>query len=107
MAKEYIERAAIVGDITNNNMQANLRQMTGSEAYAQILSILNCTPAADVVEVVHGRWAENQHDSYDDDMLEEYVRWYTYTCSECGGEVMKDYRYCPNCGARMDGDSDA
>lgn len=58
-------------------------------------------PAADVVEVKHGRWVENSHDSYDD-MREEYVRWYTYTCSECDGEAMNDYNYCPNCGAKMD-----
>lgn len=49
---EYIARAAIVGSITSANMQAELRQMTGSEAYARILSVINCASAADVVEVV-------------------------------------------------------
>lgn len=64
-------------------------------------------PAADVAPVVHGRWIEQE-----DPMLDVY-----YTCSVCKedfyikttGYPEKDmflYTYCPNCGARMDGDSD-
>ena len=48
---------------------------------------------ADVAPVRHGKWEMN------DD----------YTCSLCGYRmVIGDgaYRYCPNCGARMDGESD-
>ena len=54
-------------------------------------------PSADVAPVQHGRWALNK--KYGD-----------YECSECGqGDVKAmDFtnlkmRYCPNCGARMDG----
>ena len=54
-------------------------------------------PAADVAPVRHGRWALNK--KYGD-----------YECSECGqGDVKAmDFtnlkmRYCPNCGAKMDG----
>lgn len=47
-----------------------------------------------------GEWTEHQHTSYDD-MREENVIWFTYACSECGGEVMNDYDFCPNCGADM------
>ena len=51
----------------------------------------------DAVEVVHGRWV----DEY------PYVR-----CSECNAEWIncrtdnepKLFYYCPNCGAKMDGD---
>ena len=51
----------------------------------------------DAVEVVHGRWI----DEY------PYVR-----CSECNAEWIncrtdnepKMFYYCPNCGAKMDGD---
>lgn len=57
-------------------------------------------PAVDAVEVRHGRWVINRH--YGD-----------YECSECGkGNVtvmhFKDIgmHYCPNCGAKMDGDVD-
>lgn len=57
---------------------------------------------ADVVPVVHGRW-EIKTDDYDC----EYAK-----CSVCGEEFYDanedtidiTFNYCPNCGARMDGD---
>ena len=54
-------------------------------------------PAADVAPVVHGRW------EFDKVEMEVY-------CSVCGHNApigMSSYirtNYCPNCGARMDGD---
>ena len=64
---------------------------------ADILAI----PAADVVPVRHGRWIKVDDGIY-----------YKMECSECGERPLRnrwvdDYdlsRYCPNCGARMDGD---
>lgn len=53
--------------------------------------ILRSIPAADVVEVRHGRWIEDGNYQY---------------CSECGEEhSWVDYRaaYCDVCGAKMDG----
>ena len=69
-------------------------------------SFIKNRPAADVAPVVHGRWIEQEGP-----MLDVY-----YTCSACKedfyiettGYTEKDlflYTYCPNCGARMDGDS--
>lgn len=55
--------------------------------------IIEAMPSADAAPVRHGRWEKN------DD----------YTCSLCGYRmVIGDgaYNYCPNCGARMDGDGD-
>lgn len=40
------------------------------------------------VEVVHGEWIEGKS-------LEK--------CSICGKKGFPDWRYCPNCGAKMDG----
>jgi rubrerythrin len=57
-------------------------------------------PAADVVEVKHGRWEiETDHDEFWGDM--DY-----YKCSLCGNLELRDTQtpYCPNCGARMDGE---
>lgn len=58
-----------------------------------IEDIINDIPAADVQEVRHGKW-EIDCNGY-----------YPY-CSNCKEEpdsgVMSDY--CPNCGARMDGE---
>ena len=57
------------------------------------------TPTVDAVEVVHGRWEKQQG---------------LYSCSECGKTCPYDVQadtimywtcnYCPNCGAKMDGD---
>lgn len=58
---------------------------------------------ADVVEVVHGRWEiEIDHDEFWGDL--DY-----YKCSLCGNMELRDKQtpYCPNCGARMDGDKEA
>ena len=53
--------------------------------------------------VKHGRWAENERIMYDS-VREEEVHLFTYVCSVCNGEVMNNTKYCPNCGARMDGE---
>lgn len=53
----------------------------------------------DVAPVVHGRWIADG-DGY---------HW-TYTCSICawkdGYPFNERHNYCPNCGARMDGDAE-
>ena len=62
-------------------------------------------PTIDAVPVVHGRWEETGkvfvHSMYD-----------LFTkCSRCSfghvrNEYQEPYRYCPNCGAKMDGGAD-
>lgn len=55
-------------------------------------------PTADVVEVRHGEWVSNELCGYK----------YAFYCSECGwvdGYPFNDrHKYCPNCGAKMDGE---
>lgn len=63
---------------------------------ADLMDIFAEIPAADVAQVVHGRWIED-HD---------YLK-----CPKCGAMVKRDFtffdigdwHYCPNCGAKMDG----
>ena len=61
-------------------------------------------PTADVVEVRHGEWQYEQLDEY---------KFYKVTCPYCDAYYMgnydaynepDDFNYCPNCGAKMDGD---
>ena len=62
--------------------------------------ILEEAPTVDALEVVHGRWVKCKDWDYD------------YKCSVCEGYAGEDvdgdhYKltpYCPNCGAKMDGD---
>lgn len=50
-------------------------------------------PAADVAPVVHGRWV----------CMEAEIGY--FACSECDHRILRaKCNYCPNCGARMDGD---
>lgn len=66
-------------------------------AYAEIREM----PAADVAEVVHGRWIK-------DDFLSDDVN-NAEKCSQCGeliGWFGNLPNYCPNCGAKMDGGFD-
>ena len=62
--------------------------------YNFVRTVLETAPTVDVVEVVHGRWIHDYNN--------------LYGCSECmERETMSPKKlknYCPNCGAKMDGD---
>lgn len=49
----------------------------------------------DAVEVAHGRWEQAR-----------FTEAPLYICSECDKPEYKQHRYCPNCGAKMDGGND-
>ena len=75
------------------------------------------TPTADVEEVRHGKWTENEDGIlYCSECKEEalyksiFEEQFDYDWEEnlvpCGYEEHKEYiktNYCPNCGAKMDG----
>ena len=66
--------------------------LRGGEA---IIEDLTKFPAADVVEVRHGRWIEQ----------EKYTFGVMYDCSICDNRILDNghsWNYCPNCGAKMD-----
>lgn len=73
-------------------------------SFDTIDEVLSGMPAADVVEVRHGRWL----------MTDAYP--HRVYCSECYAtlipnvEWFKTYNiasnYCPNCGAKMDGEEE-
>ena len=95
MGKEYIERGVAI-EKTETFCDVFVTNWTDEKVLAWIKNL----PTADVVEVVHGRWISD-----DRDVL--------FSCSECGIQISTswDYgdlswNYCPNCGAKMDGDTD-
>lgn len=51
-------------------------------------SIIDQMPTVDAVPVVHGRWLEGNN---------------RQPCSVCRYRGQKSWKYCPNCGAKMDG----
>ena len=93
---EYIEREATIDRI---------EKLFGLQA-ATARVIIEAIPAADVAPVRHGRWNEESPDALDGDSV--------YVCSVCGETwtliegtpLDNNMHYCPNCGAKMDGESD-
>lgn len=84
---EYIAREAAI---------AVLRMVAVREAstnfYTAMLAELKGIPAADVVEVVHAHWIVEDGCAY---------------CSDCRNNfkkaIMTHSKFCPMCGAKMDG----
>ena len=71
-----------------------------------IISDLKGMKAADVAPVRHGRWEGYSHSRYcgiDDFGDPIYKDGVVYYCSECRRKTVIKERYCPNCGAKMDG----
>ena len=69
---------------------------------------IETVPSADVQPVRHGKWEERK--VADKNCIDE---WQTACCSVCHKYhttpymyYFDNYNYCPNCGARMDGDQD-
>lgn len=91
MEPEYIEREAA--------MRAARHAWGKGLEPSQYIEII---PAADVAPVVHG------HFVHDGPRFAGGVDW--WHCSSCGrlaSDVETRFAYCPWCGARMDGDSEA
>lgn len=88
---EYIPREALVHRLKNPYL-FNITQ--------RIFEIISEIPAANVAPVVHGRWV------HDGRRIESGIDW--CHCSECGksDNFCTRTNYCPNCGAKMDGDGD-
>ena len=102
---EYIEREATIELLRSIGSRDYRREKGTIQEAIKMVSFSEYTPAADVVEVRHGRWEEAEDD---------YCGLHIIKCSECREEWcfevdddVKDlnYNYCPNCGALMMGES--
>ena len=70
-------------------LAAQIRQEPTDGMYTEeILEVIGNQPTIEAAPVVHGRWKKRGKN------LGE--------CSVCGEVVMVRYRYCPDCGAKMD-----
>ena len=64
-----------------------------------IKNLIQEQPTVDAVEVVHGRWVTGQNCI----PTANGFRW-TVRCGLCGCPQDFEHNYCPNCGAKMDGE---
>ena len=94
---EYIERAAVEKYIENGLNNPDRNKAFGFDA-VEILYEVHYMPAADVVPVVHGRWIEERSQ-----FTQSGKR---AMCTRCDKRIEwlgNPLKYCPNCGAKMDG----
>lgn len=91
---EYINRQEFLDIISERNRDT----CNGKLSCLQMKRMVEGIPAADVTPVRHGRW------------VTEVERTGNYAhCSMCDCRCRgytPHYKYCPNCGARMDGVAD-
>ena len=95
MADEYISKEAVLNSIHNGDIDMG---MVTPHEYRLLLKLsrridrrIQRAPVSDVAPVRHGRWGKDND------------------CSECGCQPwferdIHTLNYCPNCGAKMDGE---
>lgn len=86
MAKKFIDVDVLAKQI--------YKRVNNSAIRSWLFAIINETPAADVQEVKRGQWKDANE---------------MFECSICGYSFenegyMHFFNFCPNCGARMDGE---
>ena len=84
---EYIKREAVL------RAYEEVQRRNGPWRFE---TLIESVPAADVAPVRHGRWIVRNKG------MNNWV-----DCSECGTVGSPHWKWCPVCGARMDGDKDA
>lgn len=104
---EYIEREALLAHIKDlptwwadagGVYGRRMKYPEGMFDCEDVISSVENAPAADVAPVQRGQWTDRQGGF-----------WGVATCSICGekfptGEI--GLNYCPNCGAKMDGETE-
>ena len=102
---EYINKRALENKL---NTAAAADSDSRRRAWVKAICILHDMPAADVAPVVHGRW-ENVYGDFSTAECVVCKSQFEVTFGEESNGALWDgfcqsYRYCPNCGARMDGE---
>ena len=95
---EYIEREALIGDLTAAMDHRGMGQVIGQT----LIRYVKRQPAADVAPVVHGRWDDSGRYTFPGGST-------AVRCTNCGCALteseyrLNNWNYCPVCGAKMDG----
>lgn len=109
---EYIDREALFAEF--DRLGLGEHSIVEKVFSIGVRTIIAGMPAADVAPVVHGRWIPSESDFDDDDTLFDVEEWCDWQCSACREDICYEDpmpprllpKYCPNCGAKMDGGVD-
>ena len=114
MAKRFIDADAVLSIIEHIRTKFQSKYASGQllkDSMRYVEKKVKALPTADVAEVRHGHWIHKvKRYPYQPDDCEA-------VCSVCGMDYALDPEYtikyfamhnkfCPNCGARMDGDAE-
>ena len=92
---EYIEREALKEVVANLRFGKHLNKDAALNLMDRAIDNL---PAADVVEVKHGRWVPYTYTSCGIKKTDGFVA----TCCSSWNKIRE--KFCPHCGALMDGE---
>ena len=99
-----ISRTEAIDVIRSMTISLGGKEIFHPEAKKSVINALNDLQSVDAEPVRHGRWIDNG-----DYVTTAYGSLDVNVCSNCNAEVTIDHydSYCPNCGAKMNGDKDA
>ena len=105
MNNDLISRSALLGGYDVRKVTEYDESGCGLEYKAVSVEAIEAAPAVDAEPVRHGRWIPFGHDDADEGL---------YKCSVCEkkqyngfGDIKEYLKYCPECGAKMDCDTNA
>ena len=92
---EYINRAELI---------SNLKEFANEQLTPLIENLIQKQPTADVAEVRHGKWL-TWEEQFPDRKPTKKNNLGVF-CNNCHSHADNMTDYCPNCGARMDGETE-
>lgn len=102
---EYIDREALQVILENwRNAHADANDDQGRGLLEDVIWEVDTQPAADVAPVQHGKWVKDESAYFPDDYYCVYHDWNCSNCGETVNDRQKLPQYCPECGAKMDGE---
>ena len=98
--KRLIDANALMDDV---EMDGALYACLG--AVDDVRFLVDSQPTVDAVEVVHGKWINDAVEGFSP-FADSPIWIDVMQCSVCKGYIDGSHpkNYCPNCGAKMDGD---
>lgn len=102
IVSEYIKREDAYREIMECFKNSEMPEEWENGMHTAGMIVLQDVPSADVEPVRHGRWEDFEQHSWSVNLARR--------CQICGWLVTYTqsiaFAYCPNCGARMDSESD-